>query len=656
MSKTVILSNGNLNIGLNEFGLVSDFYFPDNGYENHTLGEDLFHRIGVMVDGEFSWINSGEWQFEFDYFSDALISKIRALNERVQLQLEFKDTVASDKDIFMREVRMVNLVNYNRDMKLFFHQNFSINSGRHLADTAQFIPDPKAILHYRGKRAFVISAEQKTQNQINQTSFKKFDQHAVGLFGTKNLAGPKAGSWMDAEDGHLSGANVEHGQTDSAIGFDFNLEGGQDSIFQYSISCADDHALAFKNSHKISGKNFDKSFTQTHHSWQKWLAPALQIGRSLPEKYQKKFIQSVMLVKSHIAKTGAPIASNDSEMLRHARDDYSYCWPRDALFSLWPLIRIGYHEEAEKFFTFCAEAKNPAGFMNHKYLPNGELGPSWHPYSQGGDLHNLPIQIDETAGIVFLYAQFHAKFRDIALLNKFYPDLIKPMANFLADFINENGLVKPNYELWEMDFLSTTYSNSITHAALNSAAEIARELGAVKDAYKWRTAAETIKKAATEQLFNHDNNYFYRGIWPHGEKDPKMDASSFYGAFMFGLLDFQDEKLLRAFDSLSQRFNAAQHTGIPRFEYDIYYRFTDDYEANIWPITSLWRAEFLLARGKKTEAEAIIDWVADRSSQTGILPEQIDPRNLEWRSVAPLTWSQAEFVSALLDFIAVNTI
>ena len=42
MAKTAILSNGNLNVGLNEFGLVSDFYFPDNGYENHTLGCDLF--------------------------------------------------------------------------------------------------------------------------------------------------------------------------------------------------------------------------------------------------------------------------------------------------------------------------------------------------------------------------------------------------------------------------------------------------------------------------------------------------------------------------------------------------------------------------------------------------------------------------------------
>ena len=136
--KTVILSNGNVNVGLNEFGLVSDFYFPDNGYENHTLGEDLFHRIGVRIDGEFSWLHSGEWRFEFDYFSDALISKIRAINEKLQIQLEFRDTVSSECDVFLREIRLVNLANWRRDFGVFFHQNFSINSGRHLADTAQF--------------------------------------------------------------------------------------------------------------------------------------------------------------------------------------------------------------------------------------------------------------------------------------------------------------------------------------------------------------------------------------------------------------------------------------------------------------------------------------------------------------------------------------
>lgn len=644
MARSVILSNGNLNIGLNNHAMVADFYFPDNGYENHTLGDELVHRIGLMIDGEFSWINDGSWQFEFRYLSDALISETIAVNNQIQVQIELRDAVASGCDVFLRQVKIVNLASFHRNFQLFFYQNFAINSGKHFADTVQFIPERRSILHYRGKRAFVVSAERKdTENNI----FQSFSQHTVGLFGIEN----KLGSWVDCEDGILSGANVEHGQTDSALGFDFGLSSNQEMIFQYTISCADNHDLAFRNSALLSGEGFIKHFEKTQRYWRKWLSPALKVSQKLPEKYRDKFIQSVMLVKSHIASSGAPIASNDSEMLHHARDDYSYCWPRDALYALWPLIRIGYFDEAEKFFEFCLEVKNPAGFMNHKYLPNGELGPSWHPYSQGGDSQNLPIQIDETASIIFLYAQFHSKFHNYSALEKFYPSLIKPMSDFLSNFLSKNSLVKPSYELWEMDFLSTTYSNAIVFAALNSAADLARDFGKPQDSYRWRAAADKIKKAAHQELFNTDLNYFYRGIWPSGEKDSKLDASSFYGAFMFGLFDFSSSEIERSFESLSKYFEAERDIGIPRFENDVYYRFSDDYNSNIWIISTLWQAEFYLAKGYKRQAERILDWVVARSSSTGILPEQINPRNLEWLSVAPLTWSQAEFVSALLDLI-----
>lgn len=647
--KTAILSNGNLNIGLNEFGLVSDFYFPDNGYENHTLGEDLFHRVGVMTDSEFSWLHGGDWSFAVEYLPESLISKTVARNERLQIQLEFIDFVVSDFDIFARKVQVRNLANEPRNFKLFFHQNFSINGGRHLADTAQFLPEPRVILHYRGKRAFVVSA-QKVNFEGEKQTFEDFHQYTVGLFGIEN----KLGSWLDAEDGILSGCNVEHGQTDSVVGFDFNLKANELSEFRYAISVADGHDLAFENYAKIRENNFEKVFAQTKKYWQKWLAPAVRVSKKLPEKYQKKFLESLLLVKSHIAKSGAPIASNDSEMLRHARDDYSYCWPRDALYAIWPLIRLGYRNEPQKFFEFCRDSLNADGFLAHKYLPNGELGPSWHPYSQGGDTRNLPIQIDETAGVLFLLGQFYRKFSDRKILDEFYENLAKPMANFLIGFLNEEDLPKANYELWEMDFLSTTYTTSVVFAALRITSDLAREFGQAKDSEKWKNTAEKIRESAQEKLWNSERQYFYRGIWPSGERDTKIDASSFYGAFLFELLDFNDSRLEKSFETLSNRFDSAQNVGIPRFEHDVYYRFSDDYEANIWPIASLWRAEFLLSKGEKAEAEKILDWVTGRSSSTGVLPEQIDPRDLSWKSVAPLTWSQAEFVSALLDLISMQ--
>ena len=205
-----------------------------------------------------------------------------------------------------------------------------------------------------------------------------------------------------------------------------------------------------------------------------------------------------------------------------------------------------------------------------------------------------------------------------------------------------------------MDFLSTTYSNSIVFTALNSAADLAQYFGKPQDAYRWRAAADKIKKVANQELFNTNLNYFYSGIWPSDEKCPKIDTLSFYSAFMFGLFDFSSSEIARSFESLKNYFKAEQNIGIPRFENDVYYRFSDDYNSNIWIVSTLWQAEFYLAKGDKRQAERILDWVLARSSSTGILPEQINPRDLEWLSVAPLTWSQAEFILALLDLISLE--
>lgn len=83
-------------------------------------------------------------------------------------------------------------------------QAFVIGDSRSNTDTAQYLPDNNAILHYRGRRAFVVSGNYNG---------KPFDQHAIGLFGIEG----KEGTYRDADDGKLECNNVEHGRVDSTI-------------------------------------------------------------------------------------------------------------------------------------------------------------------------------------------------------------------------------------------------------------------------------------------------------------------------------------------------------------------------------------------------------------------------------------------------------
>ncbi len=105
---------------------------------------------------------------------------------------------------------------------------------------------------------------------------------------------------------------------------------------------------------------------------------------------------------------------------------------------------------------------------------------------------------------------------------------------------------------------------------------------------------------------------------------------------MFGLFDFSSSEIERSFESLKKYFEAERNISIPRFENDVYYRFSDDYNSNIWIVSTLCQGEYYLAKGDKRQAERILDWAVARSSSAGILPERINPHNLEWLSVAPL--------------------
>jgi len=95
--------------------------------------------------------------------------------------------------------------------------------------------------------------------------------------------------------------------------------------------------------------------------------------------------------------------------------------------------------------------------------------------------------------------------------------------------------------------------------------------------------------------------------------------------------------------------------GMPRYEDDLYYRVDASTKGNWWIICSLWQAQYCLETGQTDDAWRLINWVRDHASTTGILPEQLSPVDESFVSVAPLAWSQAEYVATLLDTMTTET-
>jgi len=644
VARPIVLGNGELHVGLNIYGLVHDFYYPYVGFENHAAGANLRHKVGVLVDGTMSWLDEDKnWKFTFKYPHTALIGHTLAKNAELGIVLEFDDAVDSEVSIFMRNIHVVNISEHPREVKLYMHQAFAIGDSRSNTDTAQYLPDSNAILHYRGRRAFVISGQHRG---------RPFDQFTIGLFGIEG----HEGSFRDAEDGILSGNTIEHGRVDSILGFTMQISAHSSERASYWIAAGMSNREALFVHRQILEDGIMKRMHHTADWWHKWLKPALAIVPAVPDTHRQLFVNSMMIMKSQMDKRGAVIASTDSTMLNYSRDAYGYSWPRDGAYAMWPFIRLGYIDEPYRFFEFTKRALHPSGYLMHKYRADGALGSSWHPYVHEGGIVAPPIQTDETATVVFMFVQFYNVHKDSKLIKEFYNSMIKPMADFLSDYIDETtGLPKPSYDLWEEIFATFTYTTAVTYGALLAASELAVVAGDSDSAVKWRTAADDLKAAAAKHLYNEERSVFYKSlITINGEttKDSTIDASSIFGAYTYGLFDTESTQMVTSVETMISTFKLLDdEPGIPRYENDLYRRSDPSINGNWWFITTLWHAQYLIEKNNSKEAKLILDWAKGHALNTGMLGEQINPVTDDVISPAPLTWSHAEYVSTLLDYI-----
>ena len=645
MPRPVVLSNGELHVGLNDFGAIHDFYYPYVGLENHAAGPSLRHKIGVFVDGVLSWTdNENEWTLSHKYPHDALIGHTVARNDTLGIILEFDDAVDATYAAFIRNIHVINRDPRERTIKLFTYQAFAIGDSRSNTDTAQFLPDSHAILHYRGRRSFVISGLSETGS---------FDQHTIGVFGIEG----KEGSYRDAEDGELSGNNVEHGRVDSILRFTLTVAGRASERVHYWIAAGMSTREALYIQKQIKAQGVQARLHHTAQWWHEWLKPSDKTIEQLPEEHRTSFRQSLMILKSHIDKRGAVIASTDTSLLNYSRDAYAYAWPRDGAYAVWPLIRMGYYDEPYRFFSFCQKGLHQSGYLHHKYLSDGSVGSSWHPYVHGEETAP-PIQEDETAIVLFVFAQFYHLTANASLIKDFYASLVKPMADFLSEYIDtKSGLPKPSYDLWEEKYLTSTYTTAVTYGALIAASELAITAGDNKSAVKWHTAAEDIRDAAKAHLYSEERRALRKGVYITGDTytyDETLDTSSLYGAFMYGLFATDSPEITNTIETHKAFFGTISAApGTARYENDQYRR-TDGAPSNWWHIPTLWNAQFAATKGNADETWAILRWTAAHMSSTGMLSEQINPLTNESIAPLPLTWSHAEYLSTLIDLTALK--
>ncbi|MDB5181699.1 MAG: glycoside hydrolase 15-like protein [Candidatus Saccharibacteria bacterium] len=640
MGRPVVLSNGQMFIGLNEHGLVHDFYYPYVGLENLTTSRSLHHKIGIYVDKTFSWTDDDTWEISVLFEADALISSVRLHSKDLGVTLHLQDTIDYEMNIFIRKVRVENLAKKDREIRLFMHQVFQISSGGR-SDTALYVPDSNYILDYKGRFCLAIGGQQEDG--------KPFDQYAIGNYGIEG----KAGTYMDAEDGDLSNNPVEHGGVDSVLRFPLRIDAASSATVHYWIAAgSSQNDVEEAHGQLQKSGEVDKRFHQTRLYWQEWLHPNDERFTRIPERERLAVQQSLLLIKAHCDSRGSILASGDSSIFNYGRDYYCYCWPRDAAYALWPLLRTGHFDEAKQFFLFARDVLHRDGYMMHKYQPDRAIGSTWHPL-----VHNrhkeLAIQEDETAIMLFMLNELYEASNDSLYVQNLYNTFVVPCANFLAAYVDdETGLPHASYDLWEQSFATFTYTVCTVIAGLEAAARLASVADRPEDAVAWQRAA-TQMRSKLDALY-HPDGYFRKSLLLEDNVthyDDTIDIANMYGPFMYAKLPLNDERLQSTVQKIEQDiFKKGPIGGVIRYPGDDYFLSKTKYGGNPWIVCTLWLAQYYISVNRGKEARDLIDWTLARSHPSGVLGEQFDPEDGTPLGVAPLVWSHAELVNTILDF------
>jgi len=643
MTRYLTLGNGRLHVGFDQFGQVREMYFHYPGLENHLGDENLVHKIGIMIDGVFSWIDDPVWTVEVDSEKGTMASLITATHRDFQIVVRFSDVIYNEDNIFLRQLTIDNESETARTVKLFFNQQFNI-SQTHTGDTAYYDPVENTIIHYKGRRVFLINAF---------CDGKPFSEYSVGMFGIEG----KTGTFKDAEDGHLENNAIEHGQVDSVIAVSCEVPSGRSSVVDYWIIADKSIASAKKKNISVVDRSASDIILTTKNYWKAWVHNQNFSFYGLSDAIISHFNKSLVQIRSHVSFNGAIIASGDSSMLQGGKDTYSYVWPRDAAFSAIALAKAGDFNASKRFFEFCNKTITKDGYFLHKYRPDYSVGSSWHPWIKDG-VKRLPIQEDETALVLIaLWTHFELS-KDLEFIESVYNTLIKRAAEFMTDYRDKStGLPLPSYDLWEEKYGVSTFTASSVYGSLIVAARFAHLLGKQKYAARYTRAAENIKKGILEHLYDSESKMFVKMMHDNPRSvDSTVDMSSVLGIYRFGVLDPHDDRLRIAMEQTIAHLTVNTSIGgIARYEGDRFMLSTDDVPGNPWFITTAWYVQYFTEFiQKETDIADVVKrftWFVERALPSGIMSEQIDATTGEQKSAGPLTWSHAEFVISILKYL-----
>ncbi|MEO0521154.1 MAG: glycoside hydrolase family 15 protein [Cyanobacteria bacterium P01_A01_bin.116] len=295
-------------------------------------------------------------------------------------------------------------------------------------------------------------------------------------------------------------------------------------------------------------------FDETTHYWRKWLSQCVYTGR-----WRRKVERSALALKLMTYEpTGAIIAAPTTslpEAIGGRRNwDYRYTWIRDAAFTVYALMRIGFTDEAKGFMHWlearCQEL-GAGGSLDVMYRIDGrqdleeEQLDHWEGYKGSS-----PVRIGNGA-FDQIQLDICGELMDSAYLFNKYGDLIShdfwTHLRYLTNWVCDNWH-RTDQGVWESrgGGKHHVYSKLMCWVAVDRALRIADHRSFPAERSRWITVRDKMYEEILEKGWNDERGAF---VQAYGEKD--IDAGCLIMPLVFFMAP-NDPKMLKTIAAVRQ--------------------------------------------------------------------------------------------------------
>ncbi|WP_329454348.1 glycoside hydrolase family 15 protein [Streptomyces sp. NBC_01497] len=373
-------------------------------------------------------------------------------------------------------------------------------------------------------------------------------------------------------------------------------------------------------------------FEQTVHFWRGWLKQSMYTGRWREMVHRSALTLKLLTHEPTGAIVAAPTLGLPERIGGPRNWDYRYVWVRDAAFSLYALLRLGFTDEADAFVGWLTRMLRSAcgnleggplrvmySIDGHADLPE-EVLDHWEGY-----LGSAPIRVGNAASGQVQLDIYGELIDSVYLFNKYGAGISHEAWSDLCTILEWliDHWDTPDAGIWETRAgrVNHTYSRLMSWVAMERMVRMARQRGLPGDLGRWISARDSIYHQIMDRGWHEGAGTFTRTIAEDTPVPaaPVLDASLLLMPMVkfvaptdprfLGLIEAIRERLV--VDSLVFRYDPGQAPdGLEGTE-------------GTFSICSFWWVEALTRSGQLEEARLALEKMFTYSSHVGLYAEQI---------------------------------